>query len=95
MRILVAASAAGIPTMLMFLVYLTGTATVDLTIGGILYLITYLTLAPVVGPLRKSDVGNLKTVFYRISPLATLAKPILRYESWILSATGLDRVTVN
>lgn len=89
-RIIVAASLAAIPTVLLSQFYLTGTAIINLIMGGLLYLTMYLTLAPLVGALNRSDVDNLKTVFYKIAPLATLAKPILGYESWILSATSRD-----
>jgi len=89
-KTLVAAFASAIPTMLLLRVYPIGLAIVSFAVGGLLYLIVYLTLAPLLGALNRADVGNLETIFYKISYLSTIAKPILRYESWVLAAAGRD-----
>lgn len=87
-RILIAAFAAAIPTILLLHVYVSGATIVNLIIGALLYLIAYLTLAPFLGVLNRFDVDNLKTIFYKNPQLRTIMNPILNYESWILSKIG-------
>lgn len=89
-RLLLASLGAAIPTIV--LIQLGGMATgiVNLTIGGPLYLVIYLTLAPVLGAVDKSDITNLRTILCRWGILARLANPVFDYEQRLLSAMGRD-----
>jgi hypothetical protein len=75
---------------MLFRLYLTQVAMVNLIAGGLVYLIAYLTLVPVIGAASRSDIDNLKTMFFRIPIVRTLAKPIFTYEIQILAAIGRD-----
>jgi len=64
---------------------------VNLITGGVLYLVAYLTLAPVLGAIGESDIDNLETILCKTRIVATLAKPVLGYEARILSAMHRNR----
>jgi len=61
-RILAAGFTAAIPAMALTQLHLIGVGVVDLVAGGFLYLLAYLTLAPVLGAVDKFDVMNLRTI---------------------------------
>jgi len=89
-RVLLASLGAAVPTIV--LIQLGGMATgiVNLAIGGPLYLVVYLTLAPVLGAVDKSDIINLRTILCRRRIVARLASPVFDYEAKLLSAMGRD-----
>lgn len=93
-RILLAALISAIPTILTALLFqivkLTQIPILNLIVGGLVYLIVYLTLVPVVGAASISDINNLKTMFLRIPIVRTLMKPVFSYETEILAAIGRD-----
>lgn len=57
----------------------------NLIIGGSLYLLAYLTLTPITGALTLSDLENLKPILTKIKILWPLLKPILNYQTKLLS----------
>jgi len=61
-RILIAALVAGVPTVALIQLHLTVVGVMNLVAGGLLYLLMYLTLAPVLGAVDKFDVANLRTI---------------------------------
>jgi stage V sporulation protein B len=61
-RILICALAAAVPVVALVQLHLTAVGVVNSVAGGLLYLFTYLTLAPVLGAVDKFDVTNLRTV---------------------------------
>jgi O-antigen/teichoic acid export membrane protein len=89
-RILLAALGAAVPTIALILLVATGIGMVNLIVGGVLYLVAYLTLAPILGAVAPQDISNLGTILRKTRTVATLAKPVLAYEARILSALGRD-----
>jgi O-antigen/teichoic acid export membrane protein len=83
-RILLAAVVAALPSIALLLLHATRPGAVNFFTGGALYLLIYLTLAPVLGAVGKQDIDNLKTILCRTRILATVVKPLLGYEDWIL-----------
>ena len=61
-RIIIAALVAAVPPVALIQLHLTAVGVVNLVAGGLLYLLTYLTLAPVLGAVDKFDVVNLRTI---------------------------------
>jgi O-antigen/teichoic acid export membrane protein len=61
-RIVLAALAAAVPAVAPVQLHLTAVGVVNLVAGGLLYLLTYLTLAPVLGAVDKFDIINLRTI---------------------------------
>jgi O-antigen/teichoic acid export membrane protein len=61
-RILIAALVAAVPAVALIQLHLTAVGVVNLVAGGLLYLLAYLTLAPVMGAVDKFDVTNLRTI---------------------------------
>ncbi len=61
-RILIAALAAAIPVVALVQLQLAAVGVVNLVAGGLLYLLAYLTLAPVLGAVDKFDIINLRTI---------------------------------
>jgi O-antigen/teichoic acid export membrane protein len=90
-RILLAALGAAVPTVGLVQLDGAGIGAVNLVVGGILYLAVYLTLAPILGAVDKSDIMNLETVLCKMRIAATLARPVLDYETSLLSAMRRDR----
>ena len=84
-RILLAALLATIPPIALLLTHATRPGVLNLVIGGVLYLLVYLTLAPMLGAVGKSDINNLRTILCRTRAVAIVMKPLLRYEDWVLS----------
>jgi O-antigen/teichoic acid export membrane protein len=56
----------------------------NVLIGGLLYLITYATLAPLAGIMTIPEIQMAKRITQKIPLLKLLAKPILKYEENIL-----------
>ena len=86
-RILLAALGAAIPTLGLTLLDGAGVGVVNLVIGGLLYLLVYLTLAPIIGAVDKQDVLNLRTLLAGTRIVATLLNPVFDYEMRLLSVT--------
>jgi hypothetical protein len=64
-----------------------GVSVVNLVVGGLLYLVVYLTLAPILGAVEKQGILNLRTLGgTRI--VALLVNPIFDYESKLLSVVN-------
>lgn len=87
-RILLAAFLSAIPTIALLQVYVTGTSVMNVIFGGLVYLASYLTLAPICGAVNSSDIDNLRTIFFKTRMIARLTKPIFGYEERILSMTS-------
>jgi len=90
-RILLAALSAAIPVTALLFLHATGTGIVNLIIGGVLYLMAYLTLAPILGAVGKLDIDNLEAIVSKTRRVAALVKPVLGYEARILSAMHRSR----
>ena len=86
-RILLAALGAAVPTVGLILLDGAGAGVVNLIVGGLLYLLVYLTLAPIIGAVDKQDVLNLKTLLGGTRVVAILLNPAFDYEMSLLSAT--------
>jgi O-antigen/teichoic acid export membrane protein len=84
-RILLAALGSAIPTITLIRLDGAGTGVVNLVFGGVLYLLAYLTLAPILGALGMSDIGNLESTLCKTRIVAALLKPLLGYEARVLS----------
>jgi O-antigen/teichoic acid export membrane protein len=87
-RVLLAAAGAAVPTVGLIHLDGLGIGAVNLTIGGLLFLVVYLTLAPILGAVDKQDIPNLRTVLGGTRIVSTVANPVLDYESKLLSAMG-------
>jgi hypothetical protein len=86
-RILLAALGAAVPTLGLIQLDDEGVSVVNLVVGGLLYLVVYLTLAPILGAVEKQGILNLRTLGgTRI--VALLVNPIFDYESKLLSVVN-------
>jgi O-antigen/teichoic acid export membrane protein len=85
-KILLAALAAAIPTIVLIQLDGAGIGVVNLVVGGLLYLGVYLTLAPILGAVEKQDILNLRTLLGGTRIVAVLVNPVFDYESKLLSA---------
>jgi len=85
-RILLAALAAALPTIALIQLDRMGVGAVNMIVGGLVYLLVYLTLAPVLRAVDKQDILNLRTLLGGTRIVATLLNPVLGYESRLLSA---------
>jgi O-antigen/teichoic acid export membrane protein len=85
-RILLAALAAAIPTIVLIQLDGAGFGVVNLVVGGLLYLGVYLTLAPILGAVEKQDILNLRTLLGGTRIVGVLVNPVFDYESKLLSA---------
>ncbi len=81
-----AASALSALPVLFFLQLFDFGSIVNLVVGASLFLFIYLTSAPLLGAIRASDIGNLKTIFKELK-IWPILKPIFTYESKIISRT--------
>jgi len=54
-------------------------------LGGFLYLLAYVTLLPIIGVLSKTELENLQQITEKIRFLKPILKPILKYESKLVS----------
>jgi hypothetical protein len=84
-RIILAALAAAIPTIVLIQLDGAEVGVVNLVVGGLLYLGVYLTLAPILGAVEKQDILNLKTLLGGTRIVAVLVNPVFDYESKLLS----------
>ena len=71
---LILLSAANLPSLL------------NIAIGGFTYLASYLTFAPLIGAIKRTDVENLSQILGKIKILNQIIKPIIVYENRMLSA---------
>jgi O-antigen/teichoic acid export membrane protein len=85
-RILLAALGAAVPTVGLIQLDGAGAGVVNLVVGGLLYLVVYLTLAPILGAVEKQDILNLRTLLGGTRMVAVLVNPVFDYESKLLSA---------
>ena len=65
-----------------------GVGAVNLVVGGLLYLVVYLTLIPIVRAVDRQDLENLRTLLGSTRLVARLTNPVLGYVSKLLSAKG-------
>jgi O-antigen/teichoic acid export membrane protein len=63
----------------------------NLVAGGCLFLSTYLTMAPILGAVIPQDISNLETILCRTRAVTIILRPVLAYETRILSALGRQR----
>jgi len=84
-RIILAAFGAAVPTVGLILLDGAGVGVVNLIVGGFLYLLVYLTLAPILGAVEKQDILNLRTLLGGTRIVAVLVNPVFDYESKLLS----------
>jgi O-antigen/teichoic acid export membrane protein len=89
-RILLAAFAAAVPTIALIQLDRLGVGAVNLIVGGLLYVLVYLTLAPILGAVSKQDILNLRTLLSSTRVVAKLVNPVFSYESKLLSNTRRD-----
>jgi O-antigen/teichoic acid export membrane protein len=87
-RILLAALGAAVPTLGLIQLDGAGVGVVNLIVGGLLYLVVYLTLAPILGAVDKQDIVNLRTLLGGTRILSTVVNPVFDYESKLLSVMG-------
>ena len=83
-RILLAALVAAAPTIALIQLDRLGIGAVNLVIGGLLYVLVYLTSAPILGAVEKQDIPNLKTLLSNTRIVAMFVNPVLDYESKLL-----------
>ena len=82
-----AASASAIPTLLF--VYISPlTSLPNVLIGGLIYFVAYLTLAPLFGAVRRTDLQLLAPIIGRIKILRPATDLIFAYEDRILTTYG-------
>ncbi len=84
-RVYVSALLAALPLIIFVGFGSTTNPLANLLIGGSVYLISYLTLAPLLSAVRLADIETLGMIANATPVVKTLAKPILRYEAEILS----------
>jgi O-antigen/teichoic acid export membrane protein len=84
-RILLAALGAAVPTLGLIQLDGAGVGVVNLVVGGLLYLVVYLTLSPILGAVEKQDILNLRTLLGGTRIVAVLVNPVFDYESKLLS----------
>jgi hypothetical protein len=56
----------------------------NVTIGGLLYVFTYVTLAPFTGIVTTSELQTVTNIIQKTRPLALIAKPVLTYQQKLL-----------
>ena len=89
-RILLASLGAAVPTIALIRLDTLGIGLGNLIVGGLLFLVIYLTLAPIAGAIDKWDVSNLRSILCRTRTVGWLANPIFDYEAKLLSIMGRD-----
>jgi putative peptidoglycan lipid II flippase len=87
-RVLFAALAAAVPTVGLIQFDRAGVGVINLVVGGLLYLVVYLTLAPILGAVEKQDILNLRTLLGGTRIVAVLVNPVFDYESKLLSVVN-------
>ena len=89
-RILLASLGAALPTIVLIRLDAARIGS-SLIVGTLLFLMVYLTLAPLAGAVDKLDISNLRTLFCRTRIVAWLATPIFDYEAKLLSMMDRNR----
>jgi hypothetical protein len=89
-RILLVSLGAAVPTIVLIRLDTMGIGISNLIVGGLLFLVIYLTLAPIAGAVDKMDVSNLRSLLGRPRIVAWVANPIFDYEAKLLSMMGRD-----
>jgi hypothetical protein len=89
-RILLVSLGAAAPTIALIRLDAVGIGISNLIVGGLLFLVIYLTLAPIAGAVDKWDVSNLRSLLCRPRIVAWFANPIFDYETKLLSMMGRD-----
>jgi O-antigen/teichoic acid export membrane protein len=89
-RILLVSLGAAVPTIALIRLDAMGIGISNLIVGGLLFLVIYLTLAPIAGAVDKWDVSNLRSLLCRPRIVAWFANPIFDYETKLLSIMGGD-----
>jgi stage V sporulation protein B len=89
-RILLASLIAATPSLALIQLRPTGLGLVNLAAGGVLFLGTYLTMAPILGAVKTQDINNLTTILGRSRAMAVFIRPVLAYEARILSQLHRD-----
>jgi O-antigen/teichoic acid export membrane protein len=87
-KILLASLTAAAPSVALVQFYPNGLGLVNLVAGGCLFLSAYLTIAPILGAITLQDINNFETILCRSRAMAVVVKPVLAYETRILSSTG-------
>jgi O-antigen/teichoic acid export membrane protein len=87
-RVLLAGLVAAVPTMALIQFDMAGVGAINLVVGGLLYLVVYLTLIPILGAVGKQDVENMRTLVGGGTLVARLLNPVFGYVSKLLSAKG-------
>jgi O-antigen/teichoic acid export membrane protein len=89
-RILIAALGAAIPTVGLIQLDPARVGVVNLIVGGLFYLLVYLTLAPILRAVDNQDILNVRTLLGETPLVSKLLDPVLRYESRLLTLTRHD-----
>lgn len=87
LRIYATALISGLP-LLPLTVFLQSQPTVKLVVSILVYLLAYLTLAPIIKAVNENDVEFLAGVFTKIKPLKPLVKIIVSFENKMLKLLG-------
>jgi O-antigen/teichoic acid export membrane protein len=87
-RILLVSLGAAVPTIALIRLGAMGIGISNLIVGGLFFLVIYLTLAPIAGAIDKWDISNLRSLLCRIRIVAWLANPVFDYEAKLLSMMG-------
>jgi len=82
--ILLASAIASVPSTALVQLYAAGAGLVDFIAGGGFFVISYLTMAPILGAIIPQDINNLETILFRTRAVAALVKPVLAYEKRVL-----------
>ena len=84
-RIYLASAISIIPTLLL-LSAVNLPSLLNIAIGGFIYLVSYLTFAPLTGAIKRSDLENLSQILGKMKIVNQIIKPILIFENRLLSA---------
>ena len=87
-RVLFAGLVAAAPTVALIQFDGAGVGVINLVVGGLLYLVVYLTLVPILGAVDRQDVENLRTLLGSTRLVARLTNPVFGYVSKLLPAKG-------
>ena len=85
LRIYLASAISILPTLLL-LSAVNLPSLLNIAIGGFTYLASYLTFAPLIGAVKRSDIDNLSQILSKIKIVNPIVKPIIIYENRILTA---------
>ncbi len=61
---------------------------INLAVGGSIFLLSYLTVAPILGAVDASDIKNLESILGNQKLLSSVLKPVMTYERKLLSMFG-------